>query len=25
MCEVKPAMRADNWVKVMKAQLKDGV
>jgi hypothetical protein len=25
MCEVKPAMRADNWVKVMKAQLKEGV
>jgi hypothetical protein len=25
MCEVKPAQRADNWVKVMKQKLKEGV
>ena len=23
--EVKPSMRADNWIKTMKAQLKEGV
>jgi hypothetical protein len=22
MCEVKPAFKADNWIKTMKAQLK---
>jgi hypothetical protein len=25
MCEVKPSMRADNWIKVMKAKLKEGI
>lgn len=25
MIEVKPAMRADNWIKVMKAKLKEGI
>ena len=25
MVEVKPSMRADNWVKVMKAKLKEGI
>ena len=25
MVEVKPSMKPDNWIKVMKAQLKEGV
>ena len=25
MVEVKPAMRPDNWLKVMKAKLKEGI
>lgn len=25
MCEVKPSMRVDNWIKVLKQKLKEGI